>query len=236
MRALFFLVTFIFTISPLQAADKIKVVTTEIPPYTIEIGMRPGIMIELIKLIEDRIGHKHDITFYPWARAQMLVQSNPNHIIFPLARNSEREDKYDWALKVMQVDAVFVTLNGQKVSLKDAKNLNHITVQQSSPFETLLKEKGFTNVIASARTPDQHLRLLEKGRVDAWYTSKDHAQYTMADTPFASKALFSDPVKSEDVYMAFSKKFPPSLRQKYIDIFNELKEDGMIDHIRKQYR
>lgn len=236
MRALFFLVTLLLAIPPLQAAEKIKVVTTEIPPYTLEIGMRPGIMIELLKLLEDRTGQKHEIVFYPWARAQMLVQSNPNHIIFPLARTPQREDKYDWALKVMQVDAVFVTVNGQKLSLEDARKLDHITVQQSSPFEALLKQKGFTNVVASARTPYQHLRLLEKGRVQAWYTSKDHAQFTMADTPVAATAKFSDPVKSEDVYMAFSKEFPPSLRQKYIDAFNNLKKDGMIEYIRKQYR
>ncbi len=218
------------------ANDDVKIVTAELPPYSIEVGMRPGLMLEIISLIQDRLEGKHRTLFYPWPRAQMLAKSNPNHIIFPLTRTPDREDHYDWAINVLQVDSVFVTLDGRKLTLDEAKKLDLITVQQSTPFEEFLLDQGFTNIVSSPHSTDRHLLLMERNRVEAWFTSRDLAQYVIANSKLASQARMSDPIQSGQIYIAFSKKFPPSLRQKYIDIYDELKEDGTIDYILKQYR
>ncbi len=240
MRIIFFIsalwvAIFGWTFS-LKADDGVKVVTAELPPYSIEVGMRPGLMVEILSLIEHRLKGKHKPQYYPWPRAQMLTRVNPNHIIFPLTRTPEREPHYDWAIKVLKVDSIFVTLDGRKLTLEDAKKLDLITVQQSTPFEEFLLDQGFTNIVSSPQSTDRHLLLMERKRVEAWYTSRDLAQYVIANSNLHDEATMSEPIQTGEIYIAFSKKFPPSLRQKYIEIYNELKEDGSIAYILKQYR
>ncbi|MDV7341178.1 transporter substrate-binding domain-containing protein [Terasakiella sp. A23] len=210
--------------------------TAELPPYSIEVGMRPGLMVEILSMIEHRLKGRHKPHYYPWPRAQMLTRANANHIIFPLTRTPEREPYYDWAINVMQVDSVFITLDGRKLSLEEAKKLDLITVQQSTPFEEFLKKEGFINIVSSPQPAERHLLLLQKKRVEAWFTSRDLAQYALAENGLSEKATLSEPMESGQIYIAFSKQFPPSLRQQYIDVYNELKEDGSIAYIMKQYR
>jgi len=233
---IFLSVLLFWSFSAFAANDDVKVVTSELSPYSINVGLRPGFMIEVLFLIENRLGTHRLPHFYPWTRAQMLTQTKPNHIIFPLTRTPEREKLYDWLIDVAPIEYVFVTLNGEILTLEEAKKLRRITVQQSTPFQQFLEREGFTNLIITPNGAETHLRLLKSGRVQAWFTSKALAQYAVRDLKYVSKVKLSLPFKTSRVFFASSKKFPQDLKTAYQRIFSELVEDGTIDHILRQYR
>ena len=216
--------------------DKIEIVTSDLSPYSIEVGLRPGFMVEVLSLIEQRLNRQSPIHYYPWPRSQMLARSNDNHIIFPLTRTVKREKDYDWAIDVAPIEFVFVGFGYEHLTLAQAKQLDRITVQSSTPFESFLLKNGFKNVVASPHASETHLRLLEHNRVQAWFTAKDLAQYALLDNKKMKGLKISEAMHVERVYFAMSKKFPPSLKAEYIRVFNELREDGTIDYILKQYR
>lgn len=218
-----------------HASDDVELVTADLSPYSIEVGLRPGFLIEIISLIEDRLKTNRPVDFYPWPRAQMLARTQANRIIFPLTRTPTREAHFNWLLDVAPIEMVFVTLDGHRLTLDQARQLGRITVQQSTPFESFLKSQGFNNLISSPRASQSHLRLLEAKRVDAWFTAKDLAEFALMDETQLT-ASYSKPIKTWRVYIATSKEFPKGLADDYRRIFNELKADGTVDHILRQYR
>jgi len=222
-------------ISPVKANADIEILTSDLSPYSIEVGLRPGFLVEIVSLIEDRLSTSRSAQYFPWARSQMIVATQENKIIFPLTRTPEREPHYDWIIDVAPIEYVFVTVDGRQLSLEEARGLKRISVQQSTPFESYLKRNGFKNLISSPMPGENHLRLLMAKRTQAWFTAKDLAQYAVLNYGL-QKVTISDPVKTARVYIATSKKFPPKLKREYQRIFNELLEDGTIAYILKQYR
>ncbi|NVK18776.1 MAG: transporter substrate-binding domain-containing protein [Methylocystaceae bacterium] len=239
MRFIYFTILFCFLWAgskTLNAEETVQIVTADLPPYSIEVGMRPGIIVEIIQAINDRIDIHSPVEFYPWSRAQLMAKSSENYIIFPLMRTKDRENQYDWAIDVMPLEMVFVTLGGQKLTIAQAKKMNIVTVQQSTPFAEFLKKQNFKNFHPSTQPSDQHFNMLRRHRADTWLTSKALADY-MADKYHLKKSvLLSEPIANGHIYIAFSKKFPPSLRQRYIETYQNLKEDGTISYILSQYR
>lgn len=225
-----------WSFSALAGNDDIQIVTSDLSPYSIDVGMRPGFMVEIVLMIEDGLETGRTPQFYPWSRAQKLTQIRGNHLIFPLTRTPEREDLYDWLIDVAPIEYVFVTLDGRELTLKEAKKLERITVQHSTPFQQFLTRHNFTNLIATPSSSETPLRLLEGGRVQAWFTSKALAHYALEGKSFAQKAKMSHPIKTSRVFIASSKDFPSDVKRAYQRIFYELVEDGSIDYILKQYR
>lgn len=220
----------------MAAKDDIQIVTSDLSPYSIDVGMRPGFMVEIVLKIEERLGTGRTPQFYPWSRAQKLTELGKNHLIFPLTRTPEREDAYHWLIDVAPIEYVFVTLDGRELTLEEAKKLNRITVQQSTPFQQFLARHNFTSLITTPSASETPLRLLESGRVQAWFTSKALAQYALEGQRFAQKAKMSEPIKTSRVFIASSKDFPADIQRAYQRIFYDLVEDGTIDYILKQYR
>ena len=226
----------LWTTSPVSwANDEIELVTSDLSPYSIEVGLRPGFFVEIVSHIEDRLGTNRPIDFFPWPRAQMLAGTQGNRLIFPLTRTPQREDYFNWLIDVASLDYVFITLDGKEISLKEARKLDRITVQQSTPFESFLKAQGFTNIVSSPNASDTHIRLLTAGRVNAWFTAKDLADYALLENNILN-ATFSEPIETSRVYIATSQEFPAELAENYRRIFAELKSDGTVDHILRQYR
>jgi len=220
----------------LKAEASVNIVTADLPPYSIEVGLRPGILVEIIQAMNDRLEIQSPVEFYPWSRAQLKAKSDVNHIIFPLTRTPDREDHYDWAIEVMPIQMVFVSFNGERLTIDQARALDLIAVQQATPFAEFLKGENFRNLQSSAQGSERLFNMLRRDRADAWFTSKALAEYLISKNHLEKSVQLSEPISNGHIYIAFSKKFPPSLRQEYIETYQKLKEDGTIDYILKQYR
>jgi len=213
----------------------ITLVTAHLVPYSIQEGRQQGFMVELVREIERRLGTNRPVRFLPWARAIRNARLSPNHIIFPLTRTTEREPHFDWAIEVAPIDLVFVTLNHQRLDLDQARRLSAIAVQQDTPFEQYLRRQGFNNLVVTTSAAAIPIRMLRAGRVDAWFTARDLAAYSMREQFVTEPISYSDPITSGSVYIALSREFPGELRAAYRRTFDELRRDGTYQRIMSHY-
>lgn len=213
----------------------ITLVTAHLLPFSIQEGRQQGFMVELVREIERRLGTNRPVRFLPWPRAYRDALLSPNHVVFPLARIPEREADFDWAIRVAPLTPVFVTLNGKRLTLQTARQQGAIAVQQNSPFEQYLRERGFTNLVITTSAAPIPIRMLRAGRVDAWFTARDLASYSMREQFVTEPITYSDPVFSVDIYIALSREFPAQLKQAYLDTFEQIKNDGTFARIMGDY-
>ncbi len=216
-------------------AHDITLVTAHLLPFSIQEGRQQGFMVELVREIERRLGTNRPVRFLPWPRAYRNALLSPNHVIFPLARIPEREADFDWAIQVAPLTPVFVTLNGKRLNLQTARQQGAIAVQQNSPFEQYLRKRGFTNLVITTSAAPIPIRMLRAGRVDAWFTARDLAAYSMREQFVTEPITYSEPIFSVNIYIALSREFPAELRQVYLDAFHEMKKDGTVDRIMGDY-
>ena len=47
---------------------------------------------------------KFEIQWYPWARAYRIAQNEKNTAIFSILRSKEREELFDWACKLFEIN------------------------------------------------------------------------------------------------------------------------------------
>jgi polar amino acid transport system substrate-binding protein len=219
----------------LSDSPAITLVTAHLLPYSIQEGREQGFMVELVREIERRLGSNRPVRFLPWSRAIRNTRLSPNHVIFPLTRTPEREPHFDWAIEVAPIHLVFVTLNGQRLELAQARRLRAIAVQQDTPFEQFLRQQGFTNLVVTSSAAPIPIRMLRAGRVEAWFTARDLAAYSLREQFVTEPVSYSDPITSGSVYIALSREFPAALRQAYRDTFNAMRQDGTYQRIMGRY-
>ena len=218
-----------------RQSSAIKLVTSDLVPYSIQEGRLQGFMVDLVREIERRLGTNRPVRFLPWPRAIRNTRLSPNHIIFPLTRTPEREAHFDWAIKVAPIHLVFVTLDGRTLDLEQARSLPAIVVQQNTPFEQYLRQEGFNNLVITTSAAAIQIRMLQAGRVNAWFTAKDLASYSMQALFVPGPITYSDPITSGFVYIALSKQFPPSLKKRYQQSFQAMQSDGTYQQIMNRY-
>ncbi|MCW8944233.1 MAG: transporter substrate-binding domain-containing protein [Sedimenticola sp.] len=217
------------------AHSSIKLVTSHLVPYSIQEGRQQGFMVDIVREIERRMGTHRPVLFLPWPRAIRNTRLSANHIIFPLTRTLEREAHFDWGIKVAPIDLVFVTLNGQQLDLEQARSLATIVVQQNTPFEQYLRQQGFKNLVITTSAASIQIRMLQAGRVNAWFTARDLAGYSMKELFVPGPITYSKPITSGHVYFAFSKQFPQTLKTEYQQIFKAMQSDGTFQQIMDRY-
>tara|TARA_R110001583_G_scaffold45917_2_gene144299 strand:- start:1653 stop:2417 length:765 start_codon:yes stop_codon:yes gene_type:complete len=213
----------------------ITLVSSHLAPYAMEIGEPAGLVVEMVRAIEARLGSRRPIHYLPWSRALKLVQQNPDHLIFPLTRMPEREADYRWLIKAAHIELAFLSAQGEPLSLEQARTLARISVQQDTPFQYFLERRGFDNLVAVADPAPVHLNLLASGRTQAWFTSTDQAHYlwprVMGDRPL----VLGPVVYRSDLYIATSKRFPAAVADAYREAFAALIREGEIQRIRDRY-
>lgn len=93
------LITVLFTIviSIATYAEKITFVTGEWEPYSSEKMQNYGIYGELISAICKESGIEYEIKFYPWARAEKMVETGDAFAAFPYALTEERKSRFDFS-------------------------------------------------------------------------------------------------------------------------------------------
>lgn len=213
----------------------VRLVSSDLTPYSIEKGAQPGIFVELVREAMHRLGRPAKVEFYPWTRAQKIAQQEDNVILFPLTRTIQRENQYKWLMPVAPMELVFVTAKGRSVNLIEAKKLGRIAVQKSTPAEAYLVKQGFTNLMAFPKAASTNIKLLARGRVDAWFTAKGFAEYLIKQTG-DTNLEFGPVIEQSFFYVATSKDFPEDLFWELQGVLKKMAQDGTLSAILSRYR
>ena len=152
-----------------------------------------------------------------------------------MSRIESREGKYIWLNRINPLLMLFASYGKEKISLESAKSLKRILVHQNAPPETILRNKGFSNL---APIHDIHLtipKMLQIGRADAWFTPKHMADWVWKLNPDMLLPNYSFILSGADQYIATSRDFDNDVRMALYRTLNAMHADGTIGEIISKY-
>lgn len=162
---------FVLLLSQSAAAQlpALHILTEDDPPLTFSQNGQPaGLVVEVVREIQRRVGSHDPITVMPWARGYLLAQTQANTALFNTNRIAEREHLFKWVGPVTATLGSFFVRRDSKlklVSLDDARKLDQILVVRDWYLQLTLSAQGFSNLSAIA-TPNQMVSMLMRGRAD----------------------------------------------------------------------
>ncbi len=223
-------------LTPVANGQSIHVVTETAATTVVANGEVSGPVAEIVKLSLKTAGLEHQVDILPWARAYQLALREPYTLIFPLARNAERESQFKWVVEIAKVNYYFVKRADRKdivlKQLSDAKAYS-VGVTRDDVRHHYLESQGFTSLVLSARWNDNLPRVLN-GQIDLVVLAdldQGPACAGMAlDCSQLTRALKLDAL-STGLYAAYSLSTPDAVVQRTKAGFAKVKADGNLQRI-----
>lgn len=217
----------------------LQLVSAHLPPFAVDTeGERRGALVELVEAIVARAGWRQRVAFYPWARALLMVSHQPRTLILPLIRTPERENAFQWLLRLYAERFAFLTLNRQAPVLElQAARALRVAVLRGSPHRAQLLRHGIPAAqIREASTVDDTHRMLELGMVDAIYGSsvihRRHARDSGRPADWLRAGLV---LETGDLWLAASDGFSPAEQRRLLDAHQGLQADGTLAQLLRHY-
>lgn len=222
-------------------ADPLEIHIANAPPVTITANDAGyGIVGDVALAAIAMAGYKAKIQNLPWPRSQLLVSTGKDHLIIPLSRTAEREEKFTWIAPIMPMERALFTLDAPVSSFAEAKNkYKAIAVGAGTAQLEILKQQGFSEQqIHILKLGDSPLRMLQLGRIDAWFTGVPEGLYTWPESELrsiAGKLRMSPVLHTVDLYLACSADCDAGIVRRLRSSVNSLRADGTIKKITRAY-
>jgi polar amino acid transport system substrate-binding protein len=220
-----------------SAASSLRILTENLPPYQIVhkgkvIG---GTSVKIMKEVLKRARLKVKFEVMPWARAYKIASSEPNVLIFSMARNKGRETNFHWLINLKPISYRLFKLADQNTtvirSLKEALNYTVVTVRNSYEANSLIDD-GFvegSNLILT-NNYEQAWKMLLKGRVDYVYAYElvESSMYKKLEiTPDSfTKSLYIG--ETSGLYIAANIDISSEILKKLQTAIQSMQDDGTL--------
>jgi len=231
---------FLVIISTLDANGLVEmsglnIYTEKFPPLNfMKDGVLTGQSVEVVKEIMNNLGCQNEITLLPWSDAYQKLLNEPNVVLFSTCLTAERKDLFKW---VGPISTVAVYLYKSKhcdmhfASLEDAKKAPSIAVLKDYASTSILKEKGFNNLVEYNSIQDV-LPKLVSGEIQLFPCSNlvmrnELAKLGLNESDVVKTVLIS----SKFEFIAFSKTTSDEVIDAWQETLNGLKMDGTFDAI-----
>lgn len=219
----------------LAVCQDITIVTTAWPPFVFEENKKvSGIATEIVRATLNKAGLQTEILLFPWKRAIIMAENDPNTIIYPLIRNEEREPHFIWAIPMFSVKVSLHKLRNRKDivinSLEDAKKYK-IGVLREAAMHLMLLRKGFADEkqLDPVSSNRQNVQKLFLNRIDLDADSSLVIAYEAKKLGLPVSEIEEVlPLFETEVYMAFNKQTPKKTVERIKTAFEQLKTDGVI--------
>jgi polar amino acid transport system substrate-binding protein len=237
----FFIAFSLVHASSIQATDLLDLYLADAAPLTMDKNQDGyGVVGDVTLAAITRAGYSSKIQMVPWARAQLLVSRGTNQLIIPLTRTPERESSYTWIASIMPMERAFFSLDTPVKGFDEARSkYQRIAVGAGTAQLEILKNQNFSDAqIHLLKLGDSPIRMLELGRVDAWFTGVFEGLYTWPNSDvskISAKLKMSPVVYSGDLYLACSLNCDAALVKKLQASVQSLHADGSIQRIKKTY-
>lgn len=226
------------------AAPVLRMVTEEWPPFRIndpgrESGFR-GIDIDVVAVMEERLGVKIRIERHPWARALEMMRSGQVDLLSGVARTAEREAFMHYVgTSYCAVRPRFFTTAGRGKEIAIYEHLRGKTIGYSlhsayfEPFDSDLDldKKGLS-------TETQLLQALALKRLDLIIGTEPNLSYDIARLGLAGavEPTSYQPTRQTDLFFAFSRKSPQlDLAGRVEEVLAGLVKEGVVGGIVATY-
>lgn len=232
-----FIIIIFFTFAFFCDADELKLITGEFPPLTYtENGVPSGAAIEIINIIQKRLGTNYHIEFYPWARGYSIVTKTANSVLFSTTMTEDRKNIFKWVGPYAERRFILFARKGSKIkieNIEDAKNYT-IGVMTASTNDDFLVNNNFKK-IDRVNTETQNLKKLLAERIDLWFTDISQAYFVMEETGTKDKIVEIYTVEKNRSYFAFNIDTDDRIVNKWQETFEQIDREGLVLSILKKY-
>lgn len=176
------LVLLLNTLSSAHAEEPLRVVTEELPPYSmLRNGKVTGMSTEVVEAILKQAGLSAPIQSMPWARTYDIALHAENVLIYSLTRTVEREPLFQWVGSIASSRLYLYSLAARPVvlnSLDEARDYQIGTVKNDVSEEFLI-DQGFAvgKNLQSSNKYESNYEKLKLGHIDLWVSNELNAHY-----------------------------------------------------------
>ena len=213
-------------------STQIKLIT-ELSPLTqvSATGLSGGEATLFTQQLLRKAGIDFELFYLPWRRAYNEASTEANVIIFPLAKTTQRQDKFRWVGQLIPVNYYLFRLKSRTdivlSALDDARPYRIGVVNYHVHHEPLLAE-GFTE-LQTVNSNVQNLKKALLDRIDLFPISDGGLmQLCIRETIDCSQ--FEPVLKLEDISGGLHIAFSPSISKETVEAaresYRQLLEDG----------
>ena len=224
--------------------QSLQIVTEEFPPYNYtENGHITGMSTEVVVAACKAAGLPTEIKVYPWARTYEIAQTEPNTLIFSIARSSVREKLFQWAGTVAPAQSCLFALKSRtdiKIdALADARKYYIITQLRGWIAQVLVKQ-GFVEGkhFFGITSVDRAYLMLRTDRGDLLGYPELVMHYTIKKTGLKPERAVRKVYCFKEglqLYAAFSLKTPLALVEQFQTGLQIIKSNGTYQKILEKH-
>ncbi len=211
-------------------ATELQLLTSENPPLSFLEGAQPkGLLVDVVKEIQRRVGNADPIRVQPWARAYRTASIFPNVAIFIMARTPAREHLFHWVGPFTTSIASIYGKKGSGLSiagLDEAKSAERILVVRDYYTHHLLQRENFTNLEPITK-PENMVKMIVYGRSPLMFATELTLPYLLDKAGAKSsdvELLYT--VTSYQTYIGFSLGTPEDVVDTWQAALISMKRDG----------
>ena len=225
--------------SSIARAQDLTIYAEDAAPINFERGGQiTGSSTQIVMEILQRIGIDTPITIVPWARGFQIALTQPNIVLFSVARSAEREALFHWVGPLAEVQNAFYVVRNSNVSIQtidDARSVESIGIRRADVRETYLNSIGFTN-LERTNSNQSNLRKLIDGRIQLWATSDIEVRGVPEQCGIDPSAIrHAYTFNKLRLYIVISKPTPVAVVRKWQNTLNEMKRDGTFMTISRRW-
>ncbi|GAA3919153.1 ABC transporter substrate-binding protein [Litoribacillus peritrichatus] len=214
---------------------------TELDPpaqYYSESGELTGFGIEIVQEIQTLVGNSDPISVVPWARAYHMIETEDNVVLFLMARNQLRNEKFKWVGPVLEFSFGLYAKEDSEISSlsePEARNLKSIGVYRNDVRDQILTQMGFENL---KRVGDklQNVKMLMTNRIDAYASSSLSYGIDASEAGYKESDLkLVMTFQTIQAYIAMSLNVPDHVVASWNSALKSMIDDGTYIKILKKY-
>lgn len=218
---------------PLHAGTGLVGFCEEWPPYCFSSGGRMGgFAVELLQDICQRCRLDLRVEIRPWKRAMREAEWSARSLLFPTARNADREPQFQW-IGPLAPRQLWVFGRGGTPNLAALQGRIAVVRGDAGVAELLAAgvPKGLMD--ESADIP-QVVRRYLAGQVDYFYDTELSAAWQLREHPNAAKRLI--PLGSGgDYFFALQRFADAALAAQLQRALDELRNEGRVEELQRRY-
>ncbi|PWR74325.1 transporter substrate-binding domain-containing protein [Methanospirillum lacunae] len=206
-------------------------VTEEYPPFNFhENGTASGLMIDLISAISQKAGEEIPIEsfiFLPWNEAYHKAITDPDTVIFAIAKTPDREDLFKWVGPILTYNISLYSKRSNNITITNSNELSKYkigAVTDDVAIDNLIQAGIKREDIFTRSDPRILVQELENGSIDLLSYGDIAANYYIKNvTGNSAYYKLSGKTGTVPIYIGFNKETPDNVVEKFRNAFDELK-------------
>lgn len=229
--------------APIADANEFKVYTEEMPPYNytnednIVTGFSSEIILELFKRTKLTISN-NQIKSHPWARSYMMLENEPNALLFSMTRSEKREKLFKWVGPIASRTIWFWKLKSRgDISIQSLDDIKKYRVGAVMEFSSTNYMRDLGLKLDMTTSEELNFKKLIVGRFDlltalelaaAYHMNKQGMSFDQLERVFKLDDRY-------DYYLALNKNIPDETVNTLQNALDQMKADGSYDEFKKLY-